>query len=213
MEIVVALAVAECYVIHSTDEGWPPNEKDILLERIGRIRTQFRLAGPAPAYLPPNSLNENDVRDRADTLDTIRRDIAGLDFPQLKELNLNCDQALFMEALPNTLRNETISFQVFIRKAKNQSIKRLIDILATEKTALVPCMDMIERLEREVDRYFENELIKELEHYSLFEHINMEKMTPHFLKIAKSSKSDNKLSDIVMYMGNLFEMTVYVGTI
>ena len=89
-----------------------------------------------------------------------------------------------MEALPNTLRNETISFQVFIRKAKNQSIKRLIDILATEKTALVPCMDMIERLEREVDRYFENELIKELEHYSLFEHINMEKMTPDFLKIA-----------------------------
>ena len=55
----------------------------------------------------------------------------------------------------------------------------------------------VDRLEREIDSYNENELIRELEHYSLFEHINMEKMTPHFLKLAKCTKPDSKLADIL----------------
>ena len=38
---------------------------------------------------------------------------------------------------------------------------------------------------------------REIEQYSLFEHVNMEKMTPHFLKLAKCSKPDNKLTDIL----------------
>ena len=36
-----------------------------------------------------------------------------------------------------------------------------------------------------------------MEHYALFEHINMEKMTPYFLKLAKSTKPDHKISDIL----------------
>ena len=64
---------------------------------------------------------------------------------------------------------------------------------------------IVDRLEREIDAYYENELVRELEHYSLFEHINMEKMTPHFLKLAKCTKADNKLCDIRYDNGNNFQ--------
>ena len=39
-------------------------------------------------------------------------------------------------------------------------------------------------------------MTREIESYSLFEHVNMEKMTPHFLKLAKNTQPDNKISDI-----------------
>ena len=64
---------------------------------------------------------------------------------------------------------------------------------------------IVDRLEREIDAYYENELVRELEHYSLFEHINIEKMTPHFLKLAKCTKADNKLCDIRDDNGHNFQ--------
>ena len=33
-----------------------------------------------------------------------------------------------------------------------------------------------------------DEMTKEIEKYSLFEHLNMEKITPHFLKLAKCTR-------------------------
>ena len=45
---------------------------------------------------------------------------------------------------------------------------------------------------------------REIEHYSLFEHVNMEKVTPHFWKLAKCSKPDYKLSDIKKEDGSDF---------
>ena len=47
-----------------------------------------------------------------------------------------------------------------------------------------------------LNNYWDNEMTREIESYSLFEHVNMEKMTPHFLKLAKNTQPDNKLSDI-----------------
>ena len=47
-----------------------------------------------------------------------------------------------------------------------------------------------------LNNYWDNEMTREIESYSLFEHVNMEKMTPHFLKLAKNTQPDNKISDI-----------------
>ena len=205
LEIVVTLAVSECYVIHINEDSWGPNERAELLLHIGRIRTQFRTAGPAPVHLPVGSLTEENVRARKELLDLLLVEIAELDIHRYEEMPLSCSQDVFMEVLLNTVRNETISFQVFTKKTKNQSIKKIHNDLALEKSKQIPCRIKIDRLEKEVDDYQNNELTRELEHYALFEHINMEKMTPHFLKLAKCTKSDSKLSDIVNADGHNFE--------
>ena len=47
-------------------------------------------------------------------------------------------------------------------------------------------------------------MTKEIEKYSLFEHLNMEKMTPHFLKLAKCTRPDSLLKDIKKPDGSNF---------
>ena len=116
LDIVVTLAVSECYVIHINEDSWGPNERAELLLQIGRIRTQFRTAGPAPAHLPVGSLTEENVRARKELLELLLIEIAELDIRRLEEMPLSCNQDVFMEVLLNTVWNETISFQVFTKK-------------------------------------------------------------------------------------------------
>ena len=101
-----------------------------------------------------------------------------------------------MEILLNAIKNETISYQSTVLRAKKDNINDLIKTLATEKTSLTPNIDKITNLETVLNNYWDNEMTREIESYSLFEHVNMEKMTPHFLKLAKNTQPDNKLSDI-----------------
>ena len=48
-------------------------------------------------------------------------------------------------------------------------------------------------------------MTKEIEKFSLFEHLNMEKMTPHFLKLAKCTRPDSLLKDIKKPDGSNFD--------
>ena len=205
LDIVVKLAVAECYVVHILPAAWPPNEHEDLLNQIGRIRTQFRLAGPSSLHLPVGDMVDEDVRLRADLIDEIRDELVGINISRFEDMPLNCNQATFMEVLLNAMCYETVGFQSFIKKVKNQSIKKLLSDLTAEKKRQDANIAIVDRLEREIDAYYENELVRELEHYSLFEHVNMEKMTPHFLKLAKCTKADNKLCDIRDDNGNNFQ--------
>ena len=77
-------------------------------------------------------------------------------------------------------------------------------MLAHEKSAVTPDCDKINVLESRLNNYWDEEMGREIEHYSLFEHVNMEKMTPHFLKLAKCTKPDYKLSDIKKEDGSDF---------
>ena len=62
----------------------------------------------------------------------------------------------------------------------------------------------ISELELVLDRIAESDLISELEKYSLFDHINQEKITPFFLKLAKSNTSTAKMSAITDRQGLQF---------
>ena len=116
LDIVVTLAVAECYIVHIQEQAWLPNERGELLNKIGRIRTQFRAAGPAPVHLPLDTLTAELIRDREETLDLIIRESAELDITRFQEMPITCCRAVFMEVLLNAVRNDTISFQLFIKK-------------------------------------------------------------------------------------------------
>ena len=57
-------------------------------------------------------------------------------------------------------------------------------------------MENISLLKSQLNYHWDSEISREIENYSLFDHFNMEKMTPHFLKIAKCTKPDKKLTNI-----------------
>ena len=111
-------------------------------------------------------------------------------------MSRTCDHAVFMEVLLNAVKNDAISYQSFVHKAKGENLKNLTEALAQEKSFPVQCADTIANLETKLNNYIDSELSREIEFYSLFEHVNMEKMTPHFLKLAKNTQPDNKLTDI-----------------
>ena len=94
------------------------------------------------------------------------------------------------------MKNDTISYQTFVTKVKKEKINQLVNTLTQEKFSANPCMEKIFTLESQLNAHWDGEISREIENYSLFEHINMEKMTPHFLKIAKCTKPDTKLTDI-----------------
>ena len=197
LDIVIHLAVSECYVVHISEDAWLPNGRGHLLAEIGRLRVLFRLAGPAFSHLPPELATPEAVRNRADLIDSIRTGLGNLVIEELELMQLSCEYDIFMEILLQSMKNEAISYQIFVKKTKENKHKSILSALVSEKTNPNPCRERINSLEKSLNNFLEDELTKELEHYALFEHINMEKMTPHFLKLAKSTKPDHKISDIL----------------
>ncbi len=62
-------------------------------------------------------------------------------------------------------------------------------------------------LEARLVRMQDEELEADLQRYAIFEHLNKEKITPAFLKLAKMSKSDADLSEICKEDGTQFSST------
>ena len=196
LELVVKLAAAECYAIHNVNEAWLPDEKDNLLLGIGINRTNLKLAGPSQKYLPISDLDFEQVQARSEAIDNIRTFVESINFNRLEEMPRTCDHDIFMEILLNCMKNDTISYQTFVTKVKKEKINQLVNNLTHKKSLANPCTDKISLLESQLNAHWDGEISREIENYSLFEHINMEKMTPHFLKIAKCTKPDTKLTDI-----------------
>ena len=171
LDIVVKLAAAECYGIHNLGRGWELGEKDQFLLDIGTNRTAFRLQGPPPTYLPMAELEHERLRNREEAIDNIRAFCENIDFERLEEMDRSCDHSIFLEIFLNAIKNETISYQSFLYKIKKDKVKHLIDSLAHEKSSVTPDCDKINVLESRLNNYWDEEMGREIEHYSLFEHV------------------------------------------
>ena len=141
LEIVVKLAAAECYAVHSRGNN------DRLLLDIGMNKQNFRLAGASPTYLPPDSLDANKIVAREAALADIWNFVNDIDFARLENLDKTCDPDNFLETLLFTVKNESISYQSFIKKEKQKLIKMLCNNLAVAKTVIPQCQDTIAALE------------------------------------------------------------------
>ena len=175
LDIVVKLAAAECYGIHNLGNGWYPGEQVQFLFDIGLNRAAFRQEGPPPNYIPAAQLEFDRLRQREEALDNIKNFCDNIDFVRLEEMARSCDHAVFLEIFLNAIKNETISYQSFLHKAKKENVNRLIDNLAREKSALNPDVNKVNLLEDRLNNYWNDEMSREIEQYSLFEYVNMEK--------------------------------------
>jgi exonuclease III len=204
LEILVETTVAETYLIHLEEGELEPQVKADLLLQVGLLKRDLR-AVPYPYELwPNNSYDAGDVVRRILQMEQIRNRCDGFDLENLKNLKLSTDSLFFMEVLLNNVRNETIGFQVHFRKWKTNVVTGMKRNLETLKQNYDANFEKIEEVEWKLNLLIDNEAKNELENYSVFEVLNMEKMTPAFLNIAKQTKQAVGMCDILDDTGSAF---------
>jgi hypothetical protein len=119
-----------------------------------------------------------------------------------------------MEGLMNNVRNHVVSHQSFMLKTAKSKRKKLLERIRILQSDPVQNLEELNELEIYLNKAVERELRHELEKLSGFKAVNSEKITPYFLGLAKSPKSEAKMSDIKNVDGNPFascdEMKDYV---
>ena len=205
IDIVVHAAVAETYLHHIREGELEAYRVQILLGRVGRIKMLLRQAGPGPKYLVSEPLEENFVFMRAAIIADIRALCDEIDIPFLENLALGTEHDIFLEVLLNAIRNDVISYQSFIAKTKKKAITNLLGDISALKGDYVLNSDRIFELENKLRDFLEEELSLELQKNSLYEQLNGEKITPHFLKLASSNSNSARLSDIKKDSGENFD--------
>jgi hypothetical protein len=100
--------------------------------------------------------------------------------------------------LINHVNNEIISYQSYVFKflmsGKKDVITRLASLRDADTDADISAE--IQTLENQLRSISEQEIERALAHHPLFEHLNGEKMSPHFLKLCKGVKSECDLNVI-----------------
>jgi hypothetical protein len=122
----------------------------------------------------------------------------------MQYMPLVVDDDIFLETLISCVKNEVGSFQHFYNSSKAQYKKSLVGDLKLLKEVADPDFERIHLLERDLNNCLNDELLTELEKSNLYEYIHDEKMTPVFLKLAKCSASEAKISDICKIDNSVF---------
>jgi hypothetical protein len=196
VELSVKAKIIECYLIHADPDATPRYLITGLLVDIGRIdrliRDQIKHEHGEPDL---NVIIRNEINmDRIDQAEAIFETLPELDF--FLNLPLSCEPDFFFESLVSNVRLTTLSLQAYINKEKNNMIREK----KTELDALKSDYDLnlrrISDLEQQIQDYNEMQLRCELENYKVFDRLNMEKITPHFLNLAKKSNEIPDLSRI-----------------
>ena len=139
----------------------------------------------------PNDLDEMEIEGlRAEVREAID-DLPDLQF--FENLDLTCNKAIFFEILSSSVKNVTLGHQAWIFKTKNKLKTSLTNSIKNLKQNFINNKIEILALERRLSAISESELRSELLKIKNFERLNNEKITPYFLKIAKSSKPDDSL--------------------
>ena len=132
------------------------------------------------------------------------------DLPDLnffENLELQCNKATFFETLSSNVKNITLGHQAWVFKSKNKTKVSLAGRIKTLKQNFRDNTHEILALERRLSALIESELCSELIKIKNFERLNNEKITPYFLKIAKSSQPDESLDDLKDENGQDFKLS------
>ena len=198
LNFYVTISVYETYIQHTlVNEKISEERKMEVLHTIGHITVilqRIRVAVSALIDDGHNALGELEIEGlRAEVREAIDN-LPGLPF--FENLDLTCNKATFFEVLSSSVKNITLGHQAWIFKTRNKlktsmtnNIKNLKQDFNTNRVEILA-------LERRLSAVIESELRYELSKIKNFERLNNEKITPYFLKIAKSSKPDDSLEGL-----------------
>ncbi len=206
IELYVGLSIADTYLIHTN--MLEENDKNVLALRIGNAKQNLRLAGPDKKYFHDGYRNELEENIRSGRLGSVREVLDDFPFVLLQEggFSDNITVDSFLETLINNIRNDCIGYQIFLGKTTKDSTGSILKSLSELKMDYVHNQSQIDALQRKLDDIIDNSLRCKLEATSNFEILNNERITPHFLNLAKGSKSEASLSDLRDDNGELFPL-------
>jgi len=196
IDIVFKLTVLETYMTHIVDNNLQVWRGRDLLTVVGECRTLLRNVGPTPSILPFEQISLESINRRNGAIAEITDILDSIDWNSIQTAENSCDQKTFIDVLVNNIVNELTSYQSFIGKKKLEYKTSLKQKLAEHSNSNRVDMDAIRDLERQLIRIQEQELNSELERYSIFDIVANEKITPAFLKLAKTGRSDASLTEV-----------------
>jgi hypothetical protein len=204
LPFLIHAVTCETYLIHSNVARIGRFEKQNLLTFCGRIRETIRSCGPPPESILGLEVSVEHFASRRAKIGRLEVLKNNLDLDTIERLPLTCNPVILLETLLSNVKNEVISHQVFIKRAKNEKIVWLKKKLAEVKSSENPDCDEINNLERKLDSIMDSDMRSDLEKYRYFELLNSEKMTPRFLSLAKKENKTISITQICDDTGTAF---------
>jgi hypothetical protein len=182
IELHVKLAVADTYLIHTN--VIPDPERERLLNEIGTAKKSIRDIGPDSCHLPIGERSELEENVRAGRLGLIREQLENIPMELLENGTYRdgLTDDIFMETLVNNIRNECVSYQIFLAKQSNITVKSLQAKLSELKSNFNENHPEIIRVEKRLDEIADYKLRSKLEATANFEILNSEKHNPPLFK-------------------------------
>ena len=199
IDIVVWAASAECYITHFNLNQLDPGDQDTALLMVGSVKNFLRSAGPAEKYYTSSELDLHTINNRKEHILLARRTMSSYPIELFHNFSLSVDDDIFMDTLLNNIRNEVTAYQFFINSVKKGKKTLLTTELSELKLNHIYSVEDVERManiEKELTTISDEEISGKLSSSPLFDHLNNEKMSSSFLKLAEISGSEDKLSDI-----------------
>jgi len=203
-DLIVQVSVAECYLHHvDFTSDYLTIDRNAQLLKCGEVRQLIRSLSESQSITASADRGEDDLRRDEILLNRAKLRIQELNLSTLEEVKLTIDPDLFLETMINCMRNDVLTAQTYaIRREKEQ-----FSALAKRMRILRESNEMVEYLvlERIANEHIDSKAKREFEKLKNFEILNMEKITPFFLKLAKSTKKSALLSDIKNEQGDFFD--------
>jgi hypothetical protein len=193
IDLTVTLAVKEFYLNNADRNAVPQFTINPIRYEIGRIYNYLKMATDLELSSTIESdltdLNRRNIATWTEMALDIAHTLPNLEF--FEQLPLSVDPAIFFEGLIMSVRNEILAKQSAIYRTRNHRKKILRSrIFELKKNLAENCLE-IYRHERTLDNLIEQELKTELDKFKIFERVNSEKITPHFLNVIRGVSHKN----------------------
>ncbi len=175
--------------------------------QLGNAKKIHREAGLQESFFLHGQRTELEINSRAGKIAEITECIDNIPWENLINgpLSDNITDDIFLETLVNNIRNDCIRYQIFIAKARTNTVSELKKKLTLLKTDYGSNQDEIFLVESALDKLIDDQLRHKLESSADFELLHSEKITPHFLNLAKGCKNEASLSSILDNDGRPFD--------
>jgi hypothetical protein len=125
IDLVVKISIFETYVHHSlviTEE-----DRALMLNSLGSARKNLKEAGPDPTLLPPGTLSDHGELVRSGTVANIKEILDGIPIMDISTGGFigGIDDDLFMETLVNNIKNDCVSYQVFVNRTISNTVSSI----------------------------------------------------------------------------------------
>jgi exonuclease III len=194
VNLLIRISIAECHVIYQNRDILVKNN---LLRILGNARNTLRNAGPDRNFYNLDYPTGTGPDERRQLINQVVELLDSEDCSGILEYPVNIDHDVFFEMILNHVKNDLITYQIFLNRFIRKEKTELATLILNLSKNYDANFQDISVAERRLCKISEQEIEAALIQHPVFEFINGEKMSPHFLKLAKGCKSTGSLLQVV----------------